>query len=102
MKVYIRKELYGEGIDIAFVENRDGKRFIVKPMRMELQEIGDGGIEEPSLRISHHIAPDFLKALAEALDEAGIKTENDFKLQGILEATKKHLADMRKLVFKTS
>lgn len=41
-----------------------------------------------------------LIALAEALETEGVKTPNDFKIQGLLEATKAHLEDMRTLVFK--
>ena len=37
--------------------------------------------------------------LAKALNQLGIKPESEHKLQGVLEATKEHLADMRELVF---
>ena len=57
--------------------------------------------DEFILKIPNIMAKEFFKAFAEALDEQGIKTENDFKIQGLLEATKYHLEDMRKIVFKT-
>lgn len=43
---------------------------------------------------------DQLQALATALCDRGIKTQNDHELEGILEAQGKHLEDMRSLVFK--
>lgn len=52
------------------------------------------------MKIPAVMEPQFLKAFAEALDEKGVKTENDFKIQGLLKATKYHLEDMRKIVFK--
>ena len=38
-----------------------------------------------------------LQAFAEALAGRGIKTNNDHKIEGTLEATKYHLEDMRKI-----
>ena len=52
------------------------------------------------MKISPYVSTQIFSALAEALDKQGVKTENDFKIQGLLEATKYHLEDMRKLVFK--
>lgn len=43
------------------------------------------------------IPNDALQAFAEALAERGIKTDNDHKIAGTLEATKYHLEDMRKI-----
>lgn len=40
------------------------------------------------------------KLLADELARLGVKTDNDHKIAGTLEATKEHLADMRALVFK--
>ena len=41
-----------------------------------------------------------LQALADGLAREGLKTTNDAKNEGLLEATNKHLEDMRSLVFK--
>lgn len=41
-----------------------------------------------------------LQALANELSKYGVKDTNDFKNEGLLEATKAHLEDMRTLVFK--
>jgi hypothetical protein len=46
------------------------------------------------------LEPDQLKALAEGISAAGVKTQSDFKNEGLLQATNKHLEDMRSLVFK--
>lgn len=52
---------------------------------------------------SNHFAvldDDQIQALAEAFATKGIKTNNDHKNEGLLEATKYHLEDMRKLALK--
>lgn len=100
MKVYIQKEIYSDSIGILFTEEKNGKRYVCKPVNLELVEHNLGEITEPTIRINHFLAPEFLKALAEALDKHEIKTDNDFKIQGLLTATKYHLEDMRKIVFK--
>lgn len=43
---------------------------------------------------------DQLQALAEGFAAKGIKNANDHKAEGLLEATRVHLEDMRKIVFK--
>lgn len=42
---------------------------------------------------------DQVQAIADAFAEQGVKTKNDHKNEGLLEATRDHLADMRRLVF---
>lgn len=86
-------------LEIYFLNRDVGKLFVAKPMQFNWVEHKECESVEPSLRISDFYASDLLKALAEALDKKGIKTENDFKIQGLLEATKYHLNDMRRLVF---
>ncbi len=41
-----------------------------------------------------------IKALADGFAEFGVKSINDHKSEGLLEATRIHLEDMRKIVFK--
>lgn len=45
------------------------------------------------------LEPEQVQALADGLSQKGIKTESNYKLEGLLEATKVHLEDMRSLVF---
>lgn len=99
LKIFIQSVDYGYETEIAFIEEKcNGKRFIAKPVNLEFKELETGDL--PTLRLSNVVAEQFLKGLAEALDKQGIKTENDFKIQGLLEAKENHLEDMRKLVFK--
>jgi len=98
MKVQIQ---YGiNGIEIYIFEDSHGRRYVAKPVVLEFEEIKPSERVHPTLCIDPFRATEFLKSLAEALDKQGVKTENDYKIQGILEATKYHLEDMRRLVFK--
>ena len=98
VKVSIYKSPWNAGLDITIWEERDGRIFICKPMQMEMTEAKEGCFEQPTLRIQHFLAPEFMKALAEALDNNGIKTDSDAKMQGTLEATRDHLRDLKKLL----
>jgi len=51
--------------------------------------------EEFVMKIPNHLVSPLFKALAEALDKQGIKTEMDAKIEGKFEATKYHLEDLR-------
>ena len=49
----------------------------------------------PMLEMPHGMFSDFVKAITEYASERGIKTENENLLRGKLEATEKHLDDLR-------
>jgi hypothetical protein len=51
---------------------------------------------KPLLEMPLYLGEDFLKAVANYLSDEGIKTENENLLKGKLEATEKHLEDLRK------
>lgn len=82
-----------DGTCIAHVDNEYGF------LNWDLIKQGEM-IHKPTLSIDRRTSKSLLKALAEALSKEGIKTENDHKIQGILEAQSKHLEDMRDIVFK--
>ena len=83
------------GVEILLYEERDGKIFVVKPVKLVLEQAEDGLAYNPTLFL-----PDvgFLQEVAEELDKIGVKTEKDAKIQGTLEATRFHLGDLRKLL----
>jgi hypothetical protein len=79
----------------------NGKTFIAKPAKLEWLELDDYMAHaNPFLEISRIDVDPFLKSIRNQLDERGVKSEPQTKLEGVLEATKFHLQDMRDLVFK--
>ncbi len=100
MKVSIYRDPCFGAVQILFWEERNGKRYVVEPLKMTLKECPDGFIYEPTLRINASSAGQFLTAFAEALDHEGVKTDSDAKIAGTLEATREHLKDLQKIVFK--
>jgi len=89
-------------LSIFFCEERQGKIYIAKSVELVYEEYKPGAVHDPTLQIWQPIANEFLKALAEELKKYGVRTVSDDKMEGILEATKLHLEDMRDIVFKTS
>lgn len=55
---------------------------------------------KPFMIMPRHFADVFLLEFTKALSGMGIRTENEHKTEGKLEATEKHLVDMQKIVFK--
>lgn len=101
-KVSIYQEPCFGGLSVVFWEKGlDGKTYMIAPMQVKRVEVKDGCSIEPSIRLSPDMAPAFMQAMAEALDTHGIKTDSDAHIAGTLEATKEHLKDLQKLVFKT-
>ncbi len=101
MEIDIRRSWSG-GVEFIFFEHRDGKTYVCKPMQIIMEPTGpDGSFSGPSLKFDGVFGDIFLLALAEALDKSGVKTDKDAKIAGTLEATKYHLEDLRKIVFKS-
>lgn len=80
-------------------KDQHGRVMIGLPMEFVFEPHEEGKQYPPTWRIDTFEAQDFLKALANALDEQGVKTDNDHKIAGTLEATRTHLEDMRRIVF---
>jgi len=101
LRVKIRWDDFSDNLSFLFYkEGFDGRRYVVSPVKFQLVESGPGVPVEPTLSIPGNLGKDFLKNIASLLDEEGIKTDNDFKLQGQIDSMKLHLEDMRKIVFK--
>lgn len=67
---------------------------VAKPVELEFEPQPHGTIIVPTLRLEGRETG---KLITDALRNAGHKPDEDAKLQGILEATKYHLEDMRSL-----
>jgi hypothetical protein len=99
MKVFIGTSVMRSGMDFYLVTEKMGKRFLL--LDSGLVEISE---YEPTPKPTFHLNDvesfELLKSFAETAAEKGIKLESDLKREGKLEATERHLEDMRKLVFK--
>ena len=99
MKVKIKIDGFGDLISIYLYEERggNGEIFIAKPVDLVFKKRVSGISAKPTLEIPDYDG-NFLTNLAEELDKRDIKTDKDAKIQGILEATRFHLMDLRELL----
>lgn len=97
-KVIIREMYFKDSIGILFYQTINGKKYVARPVNLKFEEVKEDESLEPTLEFHRQFSGDFMNALAEALDNANIKTENDFKIKGLLEAKDNHLEDMRRIV----
>jgi hypothetical protein len=74
-----------------------GQEFLTKDGTSRV--ITEGGATNDNLYFAV-LDDDQLQEFANALANKGVRTTNDSKNEGLLEATNNHLQDMRKLVFK--
>lgn len=63
------------------------------------KEVKQDEMSDPNDYFVRFESLDQLHAIAEALANYGVKTSNDHKNEGLLEATKYHLEDMRRIAF---
>ena len=103
MKIFISENSWADRFDIYITEEGyNGKRMIAKPMDLVFEEIDEGSPQQPSIKISRFFGKqtNFLQALSDALAKCGYEPITVEENKGELKATKVHLEDMRKLVFK--
>jgi hypothetical protein len=106
-KVKIERPVWGDVLDLYLFrhvaegevelmsQDSSGQQIIVRIKTYEtIDKI------KPTLRIGGRESNEILKAFAEAAQNQGVATDQDAKIAGLLEATKAHLEDMRRLVFK--
>ena len=99
-KVYIRQSIESLNDEIVIIEELPNyKRRVALPMKLEWEELSQGGSCRPTLRVPEEISQELYKALQLALEKRGTKPDSTSKVEGILEATKYHLEDVRRLVF---
>ena len=89
VSMYLRMR---DGSKTYIIGQKDGKLF-----HQEINEMNAGSAEPlvPLLEMNRAFAEDFLKAVADYSSSVGIKTENENLLKGKLQATEKHLEDLR-------
>lgn len=97
VEIYACSEENNNNYGIELEQFKDGD---LKVTRRELKSHEDPDLK-PVLRITREFAKELLPALQAALDNAGIEKPSESKIQGKLEATERHLADLQKLIFKT-
>lgn len=61
---------------------------------------GSSDYVKPAFRVPENILREILTAFAEAAQDRGIEKRSESFVKGKLDATEKHLEDMRTLVFK--
>ena len=104
MKVLIEQEDFGHTINILFYGGdpehmQPGEWFsVAEPVELKFKRTEQWGGIKPTLKIP--AGREFLQSLRDALDALGVPGNRSAKVEGLLEAQKAHLEDMRKLVLK--
>ena len=100
MKVYLDYSEYNTDLKLWIVDDLSERRKLLnyKDGQWFATDIENGTKQEPSLHLPGRLGEEVMQAMAEAFSKRGVKTENDHKIQGTLEATKYHLEDLRKLL----
>jgi hypothetical protein len=88
------------GVWIMIYRSEGQKRFVLQPTEKgEFEEKEYGVFEQvaiPSISLDRELLPELLKALL----DYGVKSPDKSFIEGENKATKNHLEDMRKLIFK--
>lgn len=101
-KIVVQEEFWDDSLGIAIFLEKDGKKHVAKPIEIEFKEIKENElVKEPTIRLRNPLGKEFLQAVVNSARKQGIKPDEN-KLEGELTATKKHLEDMRILVFKNN
>jgi len=99
MEIRINYDPISNSVKMLFFTRQGNDIIVVRPVKFEFERIGPQQLREPTFVFGHEFGDNILEDLASAIASEGIKTETDAKIQGTLDATREHLADMQKLVF---
>jgi len=103
MKIYTWEDPQKFTIRVAFIAGGEGQIKIAFNFATNKEYAIKMGEDLPPgclMEIPRDVFAEMLKGFAEMANERGMKLESDLKREGKLEATEKHLEDMRTLVFK--
>lgn len=92
IKVHLRYDAFTDAHDLFIFDERNGKRYLAKPLVME--ELEGGLIAEPTARF--HRKDNVPEQFKQCLNVMGLIDHAD---AGTLKAKDAHLEDMRRLVF---
>lgn len=96
MRVEFERDYIRNGYKVFMFEDTGRGRVFYTKGGEEAVAIEDGSVIRDDIYFCR-IQDGAMKAFADKLSDMGIKTDNDHKIAGVLEATKYHLEDMRKL-----
>ena len=86
--IWLREERPSEIINISY----NGENLTLTSMKYDEQAPKE---VKPFIKLSSHMARHIFKAMADYTSKEGIKTTDENLLKGKMEATEKHLEDMR-------
>lgn len=99
IKVYADYKDYRRDLELYIIEEGQDYRAVAQPLEMTFKRITLGErIDAPTLRVSDYFALPMIKAFAELAGTMGVKRDDETKIEGLYEATKYHLEDMRRLM----
>jgi hypothetical protein len=102
-KVFLHRTDFMDKVDMYIIDRREDGRESYLTMGGDgsfpmVHTVEMGSEIKPFLSLSGVMAKEFFQTLAEALDKEGVKTDNDAKIAGTLEATRYHLEDLREML----
>lgn len=103
-RVFLEKNPCTAMLNLYFIRDDFESRYInfAKPVILSSErkdKYAAGGKTDPTLVIDQTLAHQLFLELRQYFEKEGVKLENEHKVYGKLEATEKHLEDMRRLVF---
>ncbi len=106
IEVFIEEDFNMYAKKVYVIENQGSKTIhynIDKEGQLVTTEVGNNPMDnnlKPFMIMPREIGDAILLAFTKALAAQGIRTENEYKIEGELIATKAHLEDIRKVAFK--
>jgi len=96
-RVRIFRDPYTDATNIAIIIDGHDGPFIAKPVKLEFHKFPEGGVIEPTIRVSASLLPALKDGI---LKFEGVRGDEEAKLAGLLQATRYHLEDMRRIALK--
>ena len=98
-EIWVHDYVGGRAITVINIDDESG---LLKKTEIddEDRDFIDRKKFKPFMRIPHWLYDEFIKAFVESMDMKGIKPKTQSLIEGELNATKDHLADLKQVAFK--
>jgi hypothetical protein len=97
VKIHVSASPTTAAINVYLYDERNGRTFVAEPVELKFRAVEETELGcLPTLQVSYLFWTQVKSAIADMFSPK----EDDSKLEGVLQATRAHLDDMRKLVFK--
>ena len=86
------------GLQLYIYRRCNGRTYVLEPVKLNERLYEQGEVVLPTMHLNEFTAKPLMKALGDAVNDLGMKTESESLLLGKMAAMKEHMRDLQKII----